>query len=330
MVVKKIIEINPQLVNSENLDDNPGPFCMSFGFDLSIMLQSIKNIGMVNAPLLLEKGDGRLAIIAGYRRIQALKVLKWKKIPCRIFSESQLSPLECLLLSLHDNLVTRQLNDVEKGMVLSRLASYLPKTTILEQYMPLLNLPSHESTLLVFQRLERKLDEKIKEYLARGRLSLQAAKMILEMDSEARSHVAHLIAKLKFNINQQKQFLDLLVDISFANKQLVSEFLKEYPLEKMYSSYDCLNNPQKVKAALQFLRTKRFPSLLHAERNFKKAISNLTLPNGVRIDFPPFFEASSYRLEISFNNGKELKKKMEVLTGNGHLENLGDPLERHL
>ena len=136
MRIQEIIEPVKELVDIEDVDDSPGPCCMSFGFDLKPLILSIDTIGLINSPVLIESGQGKMTIIAGFRRVQAFKYLKRDEIPCRILLENSVSHLECILINLHDNLSTRKLNDVEKGMVLSRRSLYLPEYEILEQYMP--------------------------------------------------------------------------------------------------------------------------------------------------------------------------------------------------
>lgn len=322
----EIHKITQALVDLKNIDDRPGPYCMSFGFNPEPLLQSIKRIGLVNPPLVVENRQGEMTIIIGYRRIQALKSLGWNKIPCKVLSKSDLPPFECLLLNLHDNIAIRKLNDVEKGMVLSRLENYINKTEILEQYMPLLDLPSYEPTLVFFMKLEKNLEKVIKEYLVHGHITLGTAKMLLEMDIESRKQIFYLISSIKFNINQQAQLLDYLIDLSRIYSKSTPDILREHPLESICSDTR-MNNPQKAKALLHQLRAKRFPILYQAEMSFKNKVLNLDLPKGIRINAPPYFEGPNYRLEVLFKHGKELIEKIKSLSSIGGLKELRNPWE---
>ena len=316
------------LVDLKDIDDRPGPYCMSFGFNPKPLIQSIKRVGLVNSPLVAENRHGKMIIIIGYRRIQALKSLGWNNIPCKILSKSDQSPLECLLLNLHDNVATRKLNEVEKGMVLSRLENYINRTEILEQYMPLLDLPSHEPTLDFYLRLEKDLEKVIKEYLVQGHLSLLTAKLLLEMDLESRKQIFHLISSIKFNINQQAQLFDYLFDLSHISNKSIPDILGEHPFESICSDTR-MNNPQKAKALLYQLRAKRFPILYQAEMTFKNKVLSLDLPKGIRISAPQYFEGPNYRLEVLFKHGKELIEKIKSLSSMGELKELGNPWEEN-
>jgi hypothetical protein len=315
------------LVNVNKIEAFPGPYCMSFGFDIRPLAQSIDRIGLVNCPLLIENKNAELTVIVGYRRINALKTLGWDRIPCGILSESEVSPLECLLLNLYDNLATRKLNEVEKGMALNRLYSQVTGKEMLEVYMPLLELPSHEPTLLFFIKLEQELDTGIKEYLVKKKISLQTAKMLLKMGSDERSHVFNLMSNIKFNTNQQAQLIDNIIDLSGIENKPYHELLNE-PLLKGIVVNKQLNNPQKAKAILKFYRDRRFPSLVKAEKAFKKKVSSLDLPKSASISAPPYFEEPHYRLEVLFREGKELRETINRLSLTEDLDELGDPWEK--
>ena len=325
----EIHKIKKTLVDLKNIDDCSGPYCMSFGFNPEPLIQSIKRIGLVNPPLVVENMQGEMTIIIGYRRIQAVKSLGWHKIPCKILSKSELSPFECLLLNLYDNIATRKLNEVEKGMVLCRLQNYINRTEILEQYMTLLDLPSHEHTLVFFMKLEKDLEKDIKEYLVQRHLSLGTAKALLKMDFESRRQAFRLISSIKFNTNQQIQLLDYLFDLSNISDTPIHAILEQHSLKNIRSDTR-LNNPQKANALLQQLKAKRFPTLSQAEMTFKNKVLSLGLPKGIRINAPPYFEASHYRLEILFRDGKELIKKIKFLSGIGELKELKNPWEEDI
>ncbi|UCF57339.1 MAG: ParB N-terminal domain-containing protein [Deltaproteobacteria bacterium] len=325
MDVLEMARENPITLDLKDIDENPGPCCMSFGFDLGPLIRSIEKFGLINSPVVAKEGEGRVDVVTGYRRILALKSLKWKKIPCRDLSESGLSPLQLLLFNLYDNLATREFNEVEKGMILNRLIPYVPREEITKDYMPLLDLPSHESTLDIFLKMEE-LEHPLKESLAKGRISLQAIKPLMETGLDSRSALFEWIMNLNFNFNQQLQFIEYTLDLSIKEEREISELLGQ----KQFSSIlgdEKLNNPQKAKLVLDLLRSKRFPSLARSEKTFQKQISSLSLPNGTTISHPPYFEGSNYRLEVLFKHGKELKEKINALLRVSGLKRLGNPWE---
>ncbi len=311
------------LVALKAISENPGPYCMSFGFDLKPLIRSVETFGLINRPIVTKDREGRVEVVAGYRRILALKHLQWEEIPCRDLSQAGLSSFQLLLLNLYDNLATRQFNQVEKGMILNRLSAHVSRDEILRDFMPLLDLPSHEPTLEVFLRLEG-LDQTIKESLVHARISFQTVKALVQLDPESRATLVEWITATRLNTNQQNQLIAYTIDISYRDQKKISELLKEKQISDIFKSKK-LNNPQKSKLLLNFLKSRRFPSLTRFEKAFQEKTASLGLPDGISIHHPPFFEDPDYRLEILFKNGEGLREKIDALGKVSALESLGDP-----
>jgi len=325
MNIKHFTDNTPVLIDAKKIDESPGPFTMSFGFDLKPLIRSIESFGLINTPYVLRDIEEKWVPVIGFRRILALKSLRWTKIPCVDLSDAGLSVLDLIFFNLNDNLTTRKFNDVEKGMILYRLLPHVTRDEMLRHYMPLLSLPSHESTLDLFLKLEE-LDNSVKRSVAEGTVSMKAIRQILDMDHESRMNILAWLKKIKFNFNQQMQFTEYIKDISIKEEKSIAQILLEKKLLKLLEDKK-LNNPQKAKHVLNHLRFRCFPRLIDSEKTFKKNISRLNLPKNVRIQHPPFFETPNYRLEILFRNGKELKEKIGFLSNLGHLESVGDPWE---
>jgi hypothetical protein len=316
-----------RLLDLDDLDPEEGPCCMSYGFESGPLIRSIREVGVLNPPLLAEIGEGQMAVVTGYRRIQAMREMGLKKAPVRILRGSGVTPLRCLLINLYDNLATRRLNPVEVGMLLNRLSTHLPEGGILERYLPLLDLPSHRETFLFYTRLERELDREIKRELAQGRVSLHVVKLLMNLDPESRTAAFSLFQETGLNSNQQKQCIEILSDLSRLTGKKISPLLEEEPLRALLSDPGT-NKPQKARALLQNLHGQRFPRLAEAERKFKEAVTRMDLPPGVRMEPPPYFEGSNYRLEILFSEGNEVRKKLESLLRKEALTTFRPPWER--
>ena len=226
----KMTHIIPQWVNLNQIDDSPGPYCMSFGFDTTPLVDAIRRIGLVNSPILVEKGEGgddpKFAMVAGYQRIQALKILQVEQVSCRILP-AETSSLMCLLTNLYDNLTVREFNPVETGMALAHLMEVLPTDEVLKSFMPLFHLPSHLETLHLFMRIENEFGTQAKNLLACGDLSMKAAKLLLDMDSVVREGFCRYFSIIKFSKNQQTQFIELLNDLSHIEKNDINGLLND-------------------------------------------------------------------------------------------------------
>jgi hypothetical protein len=133
--------------------------------------------------------------------------------------------------------------------------------------------------------------------------------------------------RIRFNFNQQIQFIEYIKDISIKEGKSIIHILSEKRLLTLLEDKK-LNNPQKAKHILNLLRSRRFPRLTDSEKTFRKNLSKLNLPKNARIQHPPFFETPHYRLEILFRNGKELKETMGFFSDLDRLESIRDPWEK--
>ncbi|MBW2030369.1 MAG: ParB N-terminal domain-containing protein [Deltaproteobacteria bacterium] len=308
-------------VDLRDIRDTPGPHSMSFDFDLEAMVESIRAIGLINEPYVVRNRDGEVLVVAGYRRIKALKALGWERAPCRDLTGTGLSEFECLLLNFRDNLATRQFNDVEKGMILKRLLKHLGESTVIRDYMPLLGLRPRGTILNKYIALED-VDLRIRQALVRGKISFQMAGALSEMEAATASLVLKWVSELRLSFSYQLQFMEYLRDISSREGLEIGDVLESLA-ETIQGAKR--NNPQKVKRLFDHLRARRYPELCRAEQRFRRAIIELALPEGVRVSHPPYFEGPQFTMEISFRDGMDLKRKIGELYGLEGIDRIGEP-----
>lgn len=316
------------MVESRKVPDDPGPFCMSFGFDLSPLESSLQKVGLLNPPILYEERGGDLHIVTGYRRVLALKRLGWESFPGRILKAPTISPKQAIHVSFYDNLGTRPLNPMEQAMALSRLAAHIDRTALREKYMPMMGLPSHEETLELFLQLEAQLPHGAKLAVAQGRIGLAALKALFALDKNDRETLLKVLAKLKLSHNYQIQFIDILIDLSEIHRIPIARVLEREPVLRLLLEASSETPALSGREILGRLRALRFPRLTRAEEAFNKTVASLRLPPAARVTFPPFFEAPGYRMEIHFQEGKALLKVLRELAAMDALDQIRDPWER--
>lgn len=321
---KKLLKSNLWNVDISDVDLKPGPFCMSYNFTLESIKASIEKFGVLNPPYLLTKPGSNFIVVAGYRRLLAIRELGWQDTVCQILPDN-FSPLKALLLNLNDNLIHRQLNNIEKGMILQRLTGHFKREEIVSSFMPVLDLPANRQTLELFLDLEE-IEEAIKVSVATERLSLRIADLMRGMSRDDRLKINDLFTSLKWGFNRQWETIQWIIEIASREGRSIKEVIGDRQIAEI-SNNDRMNNPQKVKAIVKILKVRRFPSILKAEKAFKTGLSNLSLPPGVRIIPPPFFEGIDCRLEIVFTKGEELREKLTELSDLSGLEKVIDFLK---
>jgi ParB-like chromosome segregation protein Spo0J len=310
-------------VDMDEICIQPGPYCMSFGYDETGLVRSIEKVGLLNPTCLVAKRAGGFDVVSGYRRILVARSLGWKKIFCRDLTGLKMTTLELLLLNLYDNLTTRPFNEIEKAMALKRLSARVSPEKLCKDYMPLLGLPPYEPSLRSYLLFEE-LEEPVKMGLARGTLSAQAARLLLDLGVPSRLAIHKCILDLKLNYNYQMQLIEYLIEISEIESRSIHEILSGEPLSQILSK-ESGNRPQKARSLLEALRIMRNPRVKDAERRFQHQLSSIHFPPGVRVIHSPFFEQPSFTLEVSFRDGSALKEKILRIAGADGVEKIQAP-----
>jgi hypothetical protein len=319
---KNPLKKNIVFYKPEEFDKRPGPFCMSFGFDLKSLMTSIKTAGLINEPFVRRNNSGFLDIVSGYRRILALLSLNWDTIPCVDLTESGMTDADMLIFNLHDNISIRSFNNLEKYMIIKRLLSYISIESIYEHYMDILNISNRREIELLIKF--EGLTEELKNVVAKGRISMKALENLLDMKTPDVIIILKYITDLNLNFNQQLLFIELISDISIREDANIYTVLAEEVFSKFINGHTN-NNPQRAKRLLDLARARRFPIITENEKAFNKQVSDINLPKNTRIKQTPFFEGPNYMLEISFKDGEELKDTIGQLAKTKGIENIKDP-----
>jgi len=240
----------------------------------------------------------------------AVKELGWHNIVCHVLPDS-FSLFNALLFNLNDNLLHRQLNNIEKGMILQRLTRFISTEEIVTNFMPILGIPSNKQQLELFLCFEE-LEERIKISVAMEQLSIRVAGLLRYLEKNDRLEINDLFTSLKWSFNQQWETIQWIKEIASREGRSIKEIIDSKDTKEVLHN-TTINKPQKIKAIVKILKFRRFPSLSKAEKLFNKGISNLSLPLGVKITPPPFFEGTDYKLEITFRKGEDLKGKLADL-----------------
>lgn len=313
------------LIQLDNLNLNPGRFCMSFGFDIGPLACSIKKAGLINRPIVTIRENGNVEIVTGYRRILALKKLGVKSVICLDISGSDKTDLDLLLINIHDNRFARNLNIVEKSMALNRAVRFRTGENEYDQELLSL-LEIHRKELLIIKRIES-LPDTVKSLLADNSVSFKAFEVLSDTcDEESVNACIKAISKLKLNYNQQLHLIEYTSDLSSITRRSFTDVLSDMTLQDIINDPG-KNIPQKAKEFINTLREQRFPDLSGYEKIFNRKVGALQLPGNIKISHPQYFESEGFQLQINFKSGNELKNDLKYLISKKELGYIGNPWE---
>jgi hypothetical protein len=301
-------------ISIDQIDLNDRSYIFTYDPRLAPLITSIKQIGIVNSPVLEQKSEASYRIVTGLKRILALKQLKENKLRATIYhSETGEPDYRIFLFTLYENLGTRALNVIEKANVIYKLIHryQISKETIIKEIFPLLELGENPQVLDRYLNLVA-LEDYLKLSILEDFISIDMALLMQSLSPPERQVMFQFFQEIKLGKNQQKEFFRLLKDLSELNKQPVAAILGGELIKNIMS--DERSTPgqkmNKIKEYLLKLRYRRFSKTEEAFRELKR---ELKLPPSISFQPPPFFEGSNYRIDFSFKNGSDFEKILKIL-----------------
>ena len=280
-------------------------FVISYGFSLSILKESIEKMGVLNPPLVKKGISEQYRVVCGYKRLMSCKDLGKEELTCAVIDHN-IEDRDTFLISLYDNLSHRELNPIEKSIVLGKLKEYYPDRIIVKDFLPLLGLNPHHSVLLRLNPLSG-LYKEMRDAILEGRLDEGAAIKLLNFSGKDRLSLFRLLYPLRFSKNKQNEIVDNVYDIIMRDECSVSDILESNDLKLILDDKN-LNTPQKGGEVRRFLRRLRYPRIVKAERDFQEMRRELNLGDSIKLTPPPSFEGNRYTIDFQFGTINELEK----------------------
>ena len=305
----KFIEVN---INQIDFDDQS--YIFSFEPDMSQLIASIKNAGIISPPILEYKTDRTYRIVTGSKRIGALVQLKIKKFTARVFYSKNNEPtLDIFLLNLYENIGTRELNIIEKANIIFKLINLfnLPKEQVIKKYLHLLELGTNPKIIDRYLPLID-LDNSIKKAVAEEFISIEIAHSFMNVSQKERLKIFNLFNYMKLGKNRQKEFMRLLQDIKAISSQTIDQILEDEHIQNIIQDKK-FTSSIKINRIKDVLKKLRYPNYTKIEEEFNQLKKELKLPPNIMLRAPAFFESEKYSLEMSFKNQNEFTKLVDLL-----------------
>lgn len=276
-------------------------YCFSFPKREIFLLESLKQFGLLQPPLLLKTSED-FKIVAGEGRILALKSLGYEEIPALIL-DSSFSPSLALLLSLESNLF-RNLNLVEKGEFLKRAKNYFSLEEILK-LLPKLGFTKAYHWIEFLENINN-LDERFKLLLIEEKLNPQIVGALNSLEKSSQEEFLTLLKELKLTFSEQKDILQKLIDYRKRRDlvELIPPELKEILKEENF-------NKRKFEffKKLKELVLPTYVKTLKKLEPFKQALKK----EKIELIFSPYLEEKEIEIRFKIKNLEDLEKKVNFL-----------------
>jgi len=303
------MELIPESAPLAGIDTGDETYRITTDAGVDDLTRSIETLGVINPPILVEKGGG-LAIVSGFRRLKVCKNLGWQAVQGRILPKSS-HEVDRVRLAVTDNAFQRPLNLVELSRSLHMLHTVYRDPLRVAEEAPSLGLPDNPSYINKVRKICR-LPQPVQRGILTDSISLSAALEIGKMNYPTAVAFAELFNALGLSMNKQRELLTWVREISLREDITAQAVLEEDPLPEILNG----DNPDRGHRAREvgaYLKQRRFPSLTKAEDRLKRLMQALKLGSGLSLKPPPHFEGTTYKLEMTFTDIQELTERKNAV-----------------
>jgi hypothetical protein len=284
-----------------NLQDDT--FRITTRTDVNDLLESIQYDGLITPPLLIKKNSAFI-IVSGFRRIAACLKLDWNEITARVL-KPEVGALACLRLAIAENALQRSLNLIETSRCLQKLSLFITNTRHLAESASSLGLPDNPSIIDKIKSLSL-LARPIQNSILADTISLAMAKELESLEADCAIAFTRLFDQLKIGLNKQKEIVTRVKEIARRDGLSMQEVMEDKCFIEIITHRD-LDRGQKSRKLRSYLRQRRYPRIVEAEKKFEIHHKNLSLGNDIKLIPPKEFEATTYGLNLTFTNLEHLK-----------------------
>ncbi len=271
------------------------------------LTDSVKAIG-IRHPISVRPSGNRYAIVSGHKRFQAAPRAGLTSVPAFIIPE--INDASRLVINLRENFGQRNYSDVERGITLHKIkCAGVSNATVIKEYMPLLQL---ERSKKIFADLSSvaTLSCKLKKLLHHGGVPLKTFSTLYKWNEASRAAAENLFSIMTAGSNKWRELLELLDEIAAKENTTAEIILSHDEIKKILATPTA---PRQYDEIREHLYRRRYPVLSDLKKRVARALDEMDLDDKTRFKFQETFESNELKLELKFQNEKELSRQVEKI-----------------
>ena len=300
-----------QIVPLDHIDSEDTTYRITTRSGTEDLKTSILELGVLHAPI-LQPGDKKWIIVAGFRRITACRETQRTEITAKLlpFDTAEQHRIE---LAIADNSLQRPLNLIETAISLEMLSRCHDSTEQLIEAAERLNLPAspnHVSKLLRLAILSPSIQDAVRDEV----ITLSMALTLADLEEPIAEEWVRIFRDLNPGLNRQRELMTLVSEIAVREEKSVASVLFDPSIRQILlpASGD-VDPAHKYRTLAANLRQRRFPHLTHAASRWEELVQSLPLGPDAQLTPPAHFEGTAYQLRLLFRNLDELEQHLQTI-----------------
>lgn len=298
-----------QLIHLSAIDTNDDFYRISGNSLLDALVESIRNIGLVNIPVLQVKGE-TYRIVCGFKRIHACSILGMEKIHCRVLDRST-SEIDCLKMAIADNAMASRPGILEEARAVTKLGTLCASEGDLPRLARPLGIDVN-TDLAEKYRLLCALPETLQHLVENSVISMKIAIELGTLEAGDSLVMADLFETLRPTASQQKEILSNLKATSAVMNHRIADLLELPGIYEVFTNQE-VDRKHKIRRLRWEIRKIRYPYIARFESRFHQNLGKMGLKKGISLIPPRDFESPVYTFSIDFTDTLELGRKADWL-----------------
>jgi hypothetical protein len=237
----------------------------------------------------------RYIVLDGYKRFYYLKKLRHKNVPCGVV-KSLLPEDERLLLRLKLN-AGRRFALKEKLAFLKAFSSRYSQETIAHA-ISILGISEQEKIMLSTLASAQK---ELINAVAKEQLHIHSIRQLMLMSKMDQHAFLKAFKNAQLSFQTQREFLEWLIDISYAEKSSVRSILAHSKIQAILRNRR-INWPQRIEKIREILYHRRYPRRAALEKKWRTLAAGVNpRPSIVHFIPSPSFEKNRLELRITLS-----------------------------
>jgi ParB-like chromosome segregation protein Spo0J len=305
------MEAKWEMVSASEIDLRDETFRCSVARDPDPLRGSIASVGIL-IPLRLQDVDGRLRLLSGFLRAEALKELGIEAWPVQIIHSGG-SDADLFVGVLHENRFQRGFSWAERVLAVEKARDIfgMDEERLLRDLLPAMDLPPAPRILRDYLRAAG-LSPLLREELIRSGCSLANALRLLRWPEEDQPALIPLLRKLHLGENRLRECIETLYEIALREGKGPSAILEESEFKEILDD-PRQDRPQRTEAFRERLIRRRYPLFSAMRRSFFQCRSRLRIPPDLSVQASPYFEEVGVRVSFRARSREEFQRMAKTI-----------------
>ncbi len=272
------------------------------------LANSIKQVGIINKPIVQERPSGGLIPILGRRRLEVASQLLMSSVEVQVIPPS-MPEEDGFLMAFWDNVAHRQFDSACTAVVVKRLLELFPREIVAKEFLPVLRIPPRGPRLEHLRALGG-LEETILQALSLGRVHEKTALLLSGLQPHERIALFAFNEDLGLNANKKAEMIEHLIDLSVFHGRPVLEFIQTDDAQSVVADQD-IPLPERAHRFRDLVRSWKFPELAKKDAEFQAWSETLPRLDRVSVRQSRSVEAEQYDIEIRADSRNDVEKLID-------------------